>query len=429
MDSNPNPKGIRVKGITMKARGSLPPPPEVIRTDLTAIVPQMFSRREAKKGESLKVKVGVPALSAKAVAEPVVVEPVVVEPVVVESVLPTEPKKKIRLQMPVESAESEVTPEEAPEENEENEETSNNNSNEETPEESPEEESPNAYEGVPPELIALEAAVKNKVKEDVYTLEESTVFIPDSSRRFSKFITTTFSDFALPPRPKTLNYSACDNMQMRTYEYQKFVREYMRQASPYRGILVYHGLGSGKTCTAIATAEALYGASNKKIIVMTPISLQENFINELSFCGFQHFRLQNFWVPFSLTDPTHRLFAQEVVGIPETYSKTVLRKSAPRNRVFWMPDFTKPSNFEELEEAQQTAVRAQIRATIQNRITFIGYTGISHDVLKQIACDKPDFFDNAVIVVDEIHNLTRLMRGKLEKYLKNVRTATGQGNG
>ena len=216
-------------------------------------------------------------------------------------------------------------------------------------------------------------------------------------------------------------------MQMRTYEYQKFVREYMRQASPYRGILVYHGLGSGKTCTAIATAEALYGASNKKIIVMTPISLQENFINELSFCGFQHFRLQNFWVPFSLTDPTHRLFAQEVVGIPETYIKSVLRKSAPKNRVFWMPDFTKPSNFEELEEAQQTAVRAQIRATIQNRITFIGYTGISHDVLKQIACDKPDFFDNAIIVVDEIHNLTRLMRGKLEKYLKNVRSTTTQG--
>ena len=106
MDSNPNPnpKGIRVKGITMKARGSLPPPPEVIRTDLTAIVPQMFSRREAKKGESLKVKVGIPA---KAVEKPVLPT---------EPVLPAEPKKKLRLQMPVESAESaesEETPEES----------------------------------------------------------------------------------------------------------------------------------------------------------------------------------------------------------------------------------------------------------------------------------------------------------------------------
>jgi hypothetical protein len=38
--------------------------------------------------------------------------------------------------------------------------------------------------------------------------------------------------------------------------YQKFVREYIRNASPYRGVLVYHGLGSGKTCSAIAAAEA-----------------------------------------------------------------------------------------------------------------------------------------------------------------------------
>ena len=132
MDSSPNPKGVRVKGITMKARGSLPPPPEVIRTDLTAIVPQMFSRREAKKGESLKVKVGIPA---KAVEKPVVVEPVVVEPVLSAKAV-VEPKKKVRLQMPVESPES---AEEAPESTEE---SSNSN-------ESPE---PNIYEGVPPNL-------------------------------------------------------------------------------------------------------------------------------------------------------------------------------------------------------------------------------------------------------------------------------------
>ena len=165
MDSSPNPKGVRVKGITMKARGSLPPPPEVIRTDLTAIVPQMFSRREAKKGESLKVKVGVPAKVVEKVVEKAVVEP-------------TEPKKKVRLQMPV--ASEEAPEESAPEESTEStEESSNSNESSE----------PNIYEGVPPELIALEAAVKNKIKEDVYTLEESTVFIPESSRRFSKFIT------------------------------------------------------------------------------------------------------------------------------------------------------------------------------------------------------------------------------------------------
>ena len=35
------------------------------------------------------------------------------------------------------------------------------------------------------------------------------------------------------------------------YEYQKFVCEYERQARRYQGLLVHHGLGSGKTYSAI----------------------------------------------------------------------------------------------------------------------------------------------------------------------------------
>lgn len=279
-----------------------------------------------------------------------------------------------------------------------------------------EEDNQDSSSELPPKLMALESAIKNLEKSNVYKLEEQ-AFLPQISRRFSKTITTSFSDFALPPRPPKLNYEACSTLEVRIYEYQKFIREYMRQATPYRGILVYHGLGSGKTCTSIATAEALYGRSNKKIIVLTPISLQENFINELSVCGFKHFQLQNHWTPFDLKDPTQRLFAQETVGIPAAYIKKIIKKDP----VFWMPDFTKPSNYETLEPAQKAAIRAQIRAIIENRITFIGYTGITHDELKKIACDDPTFFDDAVIIVDEVHNLTRLMRGKLEKYLKNVR--------
>jgi hypothetical protein len=64
---------------------------------------------------------------------------------------------------------------------------------------------------------------------------------------------------------------------------------------------VYHGLGSGKTCSAIAAAEALFGTRGSKIIVMTPASLRGNFIDEVSFCGFKHFRLQNHWTSLSLT--------------------------------------------------------------------------------------------------------------------------------
>ena len=41
------------------------------------------------------------------------------------------------------------------------------------------------------------------------------------------------------------------------FPYQKLIRDYMTIETPYRGILLYHGLGSGKTCSSIAVAESM----------------------------------------------------------------------------------------------------------------------------------------------------------------------------
>ena len=45
------------------------------------------------------------------------------------------------------------------------------------------------------------------------------------------------------------------------------------------GILLYHQIGSGKTCTSIAIAEKL--KKTKKIIVVLPAALIGNYMNEL----------------------------------------------------------------------------------------------------------------------------------------------------
>lgn len=60
---------------------------------------------------------------------------------------------------------------------------------------------------------------------------------------------------------------------------QEFVRAYMGPGQNHRGLLVYHGIGSGKTITAIHLAEAWKG--RKKIIVCLPAFLVGNFYQEL----------------------------------------------------------------------------------------------------------------------------------------------------
>ena len=68
------------------------------------------------------------------------------------------------------------------------------------------------------------------------------------------------------------------------FKYQKLLRDYMQNNSPYRGILLYHGLGSGKTCSAITISENL--KTERNVVVMLPASLRTNFIEDgLMFCG------------------------------------------------------------------------------------------------------------------------------------------------
>ena len=247
-------------------------------------------------------------------------------------------------------------------------------------------------------------------------------YIPETRRGFSESIETIYRRFILPAHEEKLDFEACAKQGVQgqtkaeTYLYQQFIREYMRNESPYRGLLVYHGLGSGKTCSAIAAAEALFANGHKRIVVMTPFSLRKNFINEISFCGFQHFRLQNHWIPLDLKDQTVRLFAKTVYDLPEKYKATS----------FWVPDFTKAAepNYKTLDSKSQLEIRAQINAVINDRITFINYNGVSAAKLKEYACAPTTnrIFDNAVIVIDEVHNLIRLMQGTIEPYLANIPT-------
>ena len=199
--------------------------------------------------------------------------------------------------------------------------------------------------------------------ENPYKDKSETPIFPIQTRLgFQKQIFRVFSSFhKIPEFGKAPDFDACNklsaNSQLEVYEYQKFVREYMRGAAPYRGILVYHGLGSGKTCSAIAAAEALFSVSKKKIIVMTPSSLRDNFIREVTFCGFRHFRLQNHWVKLE-KDKLTSLFASEVLGLPETF----LKKAS----VIWVPDYDLPPNALTTEERQQ--ITKQLVAQINTRI-------------------------------------------------------------
>lgn len=59
---------------------------------------------------------------------------------------------------------------------------------------------------------------------------------------------------------------------------QRIVSRFMHPLTPYMGLLLFHGVGVGKTCTAVTIAEQfLDHAPQHKVIVLVPQALKDNF--------------------------------------------------------------------------------------------------------------------------------------------------------
>lgn len=66
-------------------------------------------------------------------------------------------------------------------------------------------------------------------------------------------------------------------------DHQAFVRDYFIK-SPYKGLLLFHRLGSGKTCSSIIIGDALLKLKDiKRVYVFSPGSLRSGWIEE--YCG------------------------------------------------------------------------------------------------------------------------------------------------
>ena len=90
----------------------------------------------------------------------------------------------------------------------------------------------------------------------------------------------------------TTSENACKHRQREDFELQnpqEFVKNLISPETPYNGLLVLHGTGVGKTCSAIGITEGLREYVHKhgqKIYIITPSeNIRENFYKELRVTG------------------------------------------------------------------------------------------------------------------------------------------------
>ena len=191
------------------------------------------------------------------------------------------------------------------------------------------------------------------------------------------------------------------------FTHQKIVRDYLNLYTPYRGLLLYHGLGSGKTCTSIAIAEGM--KSNKRVYVLTPASLKMNFFSEMKKCGDLLYKKDQFWEFVSIEgNPDYVGLLSKALSLSTEY----IRKHGGA----WLVNVKKKANYTELSSAEQTTLDKQLDEMIRTKYTDINYNGLNRrkiDALTGSGSRNP--FDNAVVIIDEAHNLVSRIVNKITK--------------
>jgi hypothetical protein len=228
---------------------------------------------------------------------------------------------------------------------------------------------------------------------------------------FVNFINSLFEPYRQELQSNKANIS-CDDIGNTSSDFsllthQKIVRDYMNLYTPYRGLLLYHGLGSGKTCTSIAIAEGMKDA--KRIIIMTPASLRANYIEELKKCGDLLYKRNQYWEWISTdTNPEAATPMSAILNLPLEFIR--------RHRGAWFINITKKTNYDDLSDIDKQTLEAQLNEMIKSKYTFINYNGLRTKKLQELTNNfTNNLFDESVVVIDEAHNLISRIVNKIKK--------------
>jgi hypothetical protein len=128
---------------------------------------------------------------------------------------------------------------------------------------------------------------------------------------FNEFINEKYAKYTIPKKKKTFD-EICFPKKYELQIPQKFLAEFINPKTPYKGLLVYHKIGGGKTCVAINIAEQFKGI--RKIMIVLPASLKGNFRNELrSQCAGENYLTNKERNQLAKLNPNSQIY-QEIIA-------------------------------------------------------------------------------------------------------------------
>ena len=217
--------------------------------------------------------------------------------------------------------------------------------------------------------------------------------------KFDEFDNNNFDDIE-----NITNKLCSPNREFELEPHQIFVRNFLSFQTPYNSLLLYHGLGTGKTCSSISVCEEMRSylqqlGINRRIIIVASSVVQENYKLQL----FDARKLKNINGLWNIKSCTGNKFIKEI----------------------------NPMNMKGLTKDK---VVQQINRIISQSYLFLGYTEFANYINRIINKNTTsknekkrrqqkirairNEFSNRLLIIDEVHNVRNT--NSLKRTSKNL---------
>jgi hypothetical protein len=211
--------------------------------------------------------------------------------------------------------------------------------------------------------------------------------------------------------------------------HQAFVKNFLSFQTPYSSLLLYHGLGSGKTCSAIGVCEEMRDymkqvGTTKRIIIVASENVQDNFKLQL----FDERKLKLIDGLWNIRSCTGNKLLKEInpmnmKGISKDKVVSQIKNLINTHYIFlgyvqFANYIIKTMNYNEEVEKLKFKKDQQRKTGDKSKIQML--KDVKIELNSRIIRRLRNEFDNRLIVIDEVHNIRKTDDNENKKVAINL---------
>jgi len=223
-------------------------------------------------------------------------------------------------------------------------------------------------------LVSARSSTKSSPKSRGFELYYPDLDDPDFTSKISynkEFLIHKIPDYPIIENAKdfdAVSAKLCGKFDKMLY--QHFIGQFLSYRTPYRSALLYHGVGVGKTCSAITITEALLSSqitTEPMVWVIMPQALKNSFKSQV-------FNIDEF---DTLDGLTNQCTDQNYIKLLNIYKST-------------------------LDKENREKLKSELKALLKTRYNIFTYDRFAK-YIKDNYTNK--IVENKVIIIDEAHNI------------------------